>query len=109
MLYVPSMAVIAHHFSPSRRSLAMTLVASGSSLGAVVHPIMLNNLLHRVEGVQGFGGAVRASAGLVCGLLGVACGLMRTRRKGKGGQGVGLGRVVRNCWGDSAFMFCTLG
>jgi len=69
------MAVVSHYFV-KRRALAMTIVASGSSLGAVIHPIMLNNLLARP---LGFGNAVRASAGLVTGLLFVACLLMRTR------------------------------
>jgi hypothetical protein len=53
----------------------MTIVASGSSLGAVVHPLMLNNTFHRL----GFATAVRASAGLVGGLLLIACLLMRPR------------------------------
>jgi hypothetical protein len=53
----------------------MTIVASGSSLGAVVHPLMLNNTFRRV----GFATAVRASAGLVGGLLLIACLLMRPR------------------------------
>ncbi|KAJ7058982.1 hypothetical protein C8F01DRAFT_1255396 [Mycena amicta] len=64
--YVPCIAVLSQHFSsPPRRALAMTLVASGSSLGAVVHPLMLNALLPRLA----FGTAVRASAALVAGLL----------------------------------------
>jgi len=54
----------------------MSFVASGSSLGAIVHPIMLNNLLN---GPLGFANGVRASAGLVSGLLFIACLCMRTR------------------------------
>ncbi|KAJ7062189.1 major facilitator superfamily domain-containing protein [Mycena amicta] len=66
MTYVPCIAVLSQHFSaPPRRALAMTLVASGSSLGAVVHPLMLNALLPRLP----FGTPVRASAALVAGLL----------------------------------------
>ncbi|KAF7303596.1 MFS general substrate transporter [Mycena indigotica] len=75
MTYIPCIAVVSQHFSPKRRALAMTIIASGSSLGAVVHPIMLNNLLPRL----GFGNTVRASAGLVSGLLTIACCLVRTR------------------------------
>ncbi|KAJ7753938.1 major facilitator superfamily domain-containing protein [Mycena maculata] len=74
-LYVPSVAVIAHYFK-KRRTLALTIVASGSSLGATIHPIMLNNTL---RSHLGFGNAVRASAGLISGLLLVACCLMRPR------------------------------
>ncbi|KAJ7921141.1 major facilitator superfamily domain-containing protein [Mycena leptocephala] len=58
-----------------RHALAMAIVASGSSLGAVVHPIMLNNTLQSL----GFENAVRASSALVSGLLIVACLLMRPR------------------------------
>ncbi|KAJ7642393.1 major facilitator superfamily domain-containing protein [Mycena polygramma] len=74
LVYIPSIAVVSHYFQ-KRRALAMTIVASGSSLGAVVHPIMLNNTFRSL----GFGNAVRASAGLVGGLLLIACLLMRPR------------------------------
>ncbi|KAJ7230097.1 MFS general substrate transporter [Mycena pura] len=73
--YVPSVAIVSHYFK-KRRALAMTIVAAGSSLGAVVHPLMLNNTL---RSHLGFGNAVRASAGLVSGLLLIACFLMRPR------------------------------
>ena len=53
----------------------MCLVASGTSLGSVVHPIMLNNLFSRV----GFANGVRISAAFVSVLLLVACVLIRTR------------------------------
>lgn len=57
-VYVPSLAVATHHFK-KRRSLAMGIVASGSSLGGVVHPIMLNQFFNsRV----GFHWGVRISA-----------------------------------------------
>ncbi|KAJ6456799.1 MFS general substrate transporter [Mycena vitilis] len=73
-VYVPTVAVVSHYFS-RRRALAMSIVASGSSLGAVVHPIMLNNTLRRL----GFATAVRASGGLIGGLLVIACLLLRPR------------------------------
>ncbi|OJA14265.1 hypothetical protein AZE42_11048, partial [Rhizopogon vesiculosus] len=75
LLYVPTMAVISHHFR-RKRMLVTTFVASGTSLGAIIHPIMLNNLLN---GPVGFANGVRASAGLVSGLLLIACMCMRTR------------------------------
>ena len=74
MLYVPSYAVVGHYFL-KRRTLVMSIVASGSSLGAVLHPIMLNNTFEKL----GFGTAVRASAGLVSGMLLIACILMKPR------------------------------
>ncbi|KAJ7839655.1 MFS general substrate transporter [Mycena leptocephala] len=73
-VFVPSVAVVSHYFQ-KRRALAMTIVASGSSLGAVVHPIMLNNTINRL----GFATTVRASAGFVGGLLLIACLLMHPR------------------------------
>lgn len=75
MMFVPSMAVVSHYFK-KRRSLAMSIVAAGSSLGAIIHPIMLNNTLN---GPLGFAGATRANAGLMTGLLIIACSLMRPR------------------------------
>ncbi|OJA16741.1 hypothetical protein AZE42_09318 [Rhizopogon vesiculosus] len=69
------MAVISHHFR-RKRTMVLTFVASGSSLGSIIHPIMLNNLLN---GPVGFANGVRASAGLVSGLLLIACLCMRTR------------------------------
>ncbi|KAJ7924039.1 MFS general substrate transporter [Mycena leptocephala] len=75
IVYVPSVAVVSHYFK-KRRALAMSIVASGSSFGAVIHPIMLNNTLHTS---LGFGNSVRASAALITGLLVLACLLMRPR------------------------------
>ncbi|KAG2152588.1 major facilitator superfamily domain-containing protein [Suillus bovinus] len=75
LMFVPSTAVVSHYFR-RKRTLVLTFVASGSSLGATIHPIMLNNLLN---GPLGFANAVRASAGLISGLLLIACLCMRTR------------------------------
>lgn len=75
LMFVPSTAVIAHYFR-RKRTLVLTFVASGSSLGATIHPIMLNNLLN---GPLGFSNGVRASAGLISALLLIACLCMRTR------------------------------
>ena len=56
----------------------MGIVASGSSLGGLVHPIMLNNLFHGSQAI-GFGRGVRASAGLVIGVEFLAILLIKTR------------------------------
>ena len=48
----------------------------GASIGGIVFPIMLNKL---VFGPQGFALGVRASAGVVTGLMAIANALMRTR------------------------------
>ena len=54
----------------------MALIASGSSFGGVIHPIMLNNL---INGHVGFANGVRASAGLLGGCLLLAISVMRTK------------------------------
>ncbi|KAF5350734.1 hypothetical protein D9757_012592 [Collybiopsis confluens] len=74
MFYLPSIAVVSHYFR-RRRALAMTIVASGSSMGSVLQPIMLNNLLNS----HGWKTATVANAALITGVLVVACSLMRTR------------------------------
>ncbi|KAI0682403.1 MFS general substrate transporter [Cytidiella melzeri] len=74
LMYLPSIAVVSHHFH-KRRTLAMSIVASGSSFGSIIHPIMLNNTLDKL----GFGNAVRASAGVVTGMLLIGCMLLRPR------------------------------
>jgi MCP family monocarboxylic acid transporter-like MFS transporter 10 len=75
MIYIPSLAIIGHYFQ-RRRALAMGIAASGSSIGTVIHPIMLNHLFH---GPSGFHVGVRASACLNLGLMAIGILLMRTR------------------------------
>ncbi|KAF9265668.1 MFS general substrate transporter [Marasmius fiardii PR-910] len=74
-IYVPSIAIVAHHFT-KKRALAMGIAVAGSSLGALAFPIMLNNLIH---GSVGFANGVRASAGVVGGSFLIGLLLMRTR------------------------------
>lgn len=75
LVYIPTIAVASQYFR-QRRTLAMSLVACGSSLGSVVHPIMLNYLFNKSVG---FANGVRISAALNSALLFVACLLIRTR------------------------------
>jgi hypothetical protein len=90
LIYLPSMAVQAHHWKV-RRSLAMGVVitgqserhypphthsTSGSSFGGIVYPIMLNRFFH---GSVGFAWGVRASAFLTFGVLVAANCLMSAR------------------------------
>jgi MFS family permease len=49
LLFVPSISVVTHYFK-RRRAIAMGIVLSGSSLGAIVHTVMLNKLLDRPAG-----------------------------------------------------------
>ncbi|KIM82760.1 hypothetical protein PILCRDRAFT_820057 [Piloderma croceum F 1598] len=78
MIYTPAMAVQAHHWK-ARRSLAMGVVITGSSVGGIVYPIMLNNLFNSSVG---FANGVRASAYLTMGLLIVANCLMSAKPRG---------------------------
>lgn len=94
------MAVVSHYFD-KRREQVMTFVASGAYLGAVIHPIMLNNT---INGQLGFASGVRASAGLVSGLLLIACALMRSRLSPPESQANFIA-AARKCGGDTAFMF----
>ncbi|KAJ7277950.1 major facilitator superfamily domain-containing protein [Mycena rebaudengoi] len=104
IVFVPSVAIVSHYFL-KRRALAMSIVASGASLGAVVHTIMLNNTLRTH---LGFPNAVRVSAGFVSALLFVGCILMRPRlppSKREVHFWTSLHRFSR----DKAYVFATLG
>ncbi|KAI0779973.1 MFS general substrate transporter [Fomes fomentarius] len=105
MLYIPTLAVISHYFQ-RRRALAMTIVATGSSLGAVVHPIMLNNLLNNPS--VGFATAARANAGMITGLLFIACLLTRTRLP-PSDQAVNMCIAARRFARDGPYVFASLG
>ncbi|KAG1807030.1 major facilitator superfamily domain-containing protein, partial [Suillus subaureus] len=101
--YGPSMAVISRHFS-KRRTLVMSLVASGTPMGAIIHPIMLNHLLN---GTVGFARGVRTSAGFVSALLLVACLSMRTRALST--PTTSYSAVVRKCSREVPFILMTAG
>jgi MFS family permease len=49
LLFVPSISVVTHYFT-RRRAIAMGIVSSGSSLGAIIHTVMFNKLLDRPTG-----------------------------------------------------------
>ncbi|KAF7305428.1 MFS general substrate transporter [Mycena chlorophos] len=80
LTYVPALALVSQYFR-RRRALAMTLTQAGIPLGAIVHPILLNNLLpspgmvHRLS----FAAATRVSAALMTALLLLGCLLARPR------------------------------
>ncbi|KAI0079018.1 MFS general substrate transporter [Panus rudis PR-1116 ss-1] len=104
MTYVPSLGIVAHHFN-RRRPVAMGVVAAGSSLGATLHPIMLNNLFNKI----GFANGVRASAGLNLGLMLIACAIMRTRLPPKQGVSIlGVFKNARSFIKDGAYV-CAVG
>jgi MFS family permease len=103
LMYGPCMAVISQHFS-KKRTLVMSLVASGSPMGAIIHPIMLNHLLN---GTVGFARGVRASAGFISTLLLIACLSMRTRALSR--PTTSYIAVARKCSREVSFILMTAG
>ncbi|BGP29233.1 hypothetical protein JCM10296v2_000971 [Rhodotorula toruloides] len=69
LLFLPALSIQSHWFE-RRRALAIGLVASGTSIGGIVFPIMLNKLI--VNPDVGFANAVRAAGYLVAALLVIA-------------------------------------
>ncbi|KAJ6523323.1 hypothetical protein B0H19DRAFT_972898, partial [Mycena capillaripes] len=75
-MFVPRVAVVSYYIQKRCARYGHCYASTGSAFGAVIHPIMLNNTL---RSHLGFGDAIRASAGLVSGLLLIACLSMRPR------------------------------
>ncbi|KAF9531500.1 monocarboxylate permease [Crepidotus variabilis] len=75
LTYVPSLGIAGHYFQ-RRRALAVGIIISGSALGAVTTPIMLNRFF---TGSMGFHNGVRISAGINTFLLIIALLITRTR------------------------------
>ncbi|KAH0282529.1 MFS general substrate transporter [Aureobasidium namibiae CBS 147.97] len=59
LIYAPALSVVGHFFF-EKRAMAMSIASSGSPLGGIIYPIILNNLIPKI----GFGWAQR-----VCGFL----------------------------------------
>ncbi|KAJ7244469.1 major facilitator superfamily domain-containing protein [Mycena rebaudengoi] len=99
--YVPNVAVVSHYFH-RRRSLMMALVQSGTPLGAIVHPILLNNTLHNSR--IGFRNAVRISAGINSALLLLASILHQEIT-----QMVSFCATMKRVHRDRAYVLATIG
>lgn len=111
LVYVPALAIIAHHFRDHRkRTTAMTLAGSGSSLGGVILPIMVNNLFHSSFG---FANGVRAIAGLISGLQILALFMIWAEYSTHGlGSGVGVSNITeaaKSFGRDPAYLSVLLG
>ncbi|KAI0060366.1 MFS general substrate transporter [Artomyces pyxidatus] len=104
--YVPSIAIVAQHFS-HKRALVMGIASSGSSLGSLLHPIMLNNLIH---GSVGFANGVRASAGMMAGIFVLAGLMIRTRYPPRKDRArIGFTAAVKTFVKDDVYMLAVLG
>lgn len=73
-IFQPSMSSIPSWFN-KKRGAAYGIIASGSSAGGVIFPIMVDRLITHV----GFGWAMRIAAFLILGLLVVTCLTVRAR------------------------------
>ncbi|KAI0033250.1 major facilitator superfamily domain-containing protein [Vararia minispora EC-137] len=104
-VYVPSIAICTHYFH-RRRALAMGIAASGTALGAMLHPIMLNNLIH---GKTGFANGVRASGGLIAGCFVIGILIMRTRLPPRKTQHMSLISALQKFVKDDVYIATVLG
>ncbi|KAH8896776.1 MFS general substrate transporter [Thozetella sp. PMI_491] len=84
-VFQPAIGCIMGWFSNERRGIAYGLLSTGSSLGGVIFPVMLNRLVNTV----GYGWAMRISAFLILFLLILAILTVRMRNlpKKKGAPG----------------------
>lgn len=106
VMYVPSYAILSQHFS-RRRALVMSIVASGASLGGIVHTLMLNKL---INGPVGFKAGVRISAGFVTVLLFCSCLLIRTQyRSHPHVPSIGIWKACKNCMFEVPFLLMIIG
>lgn len=70
LVFCPPLGVVLRHM-PHRRGLAMGLTIGGSSIGGIVWPIMLQQLLNNDQ--VSFGWAIRAVAFIMMPLLAIVC------------------------------------
>ncbi|KAF9228997.1 MFS general substrate transporter [Gyrodon lividus] len=75
ILFLPVLSIQAHYFK-RRRGLAMGIIMSGSSVGSVIYPIMMNHLFN---GPIGFAWGVRIMSFIYLALLSTANLIMKTR------------------------------
>ncbi|KAF9524182.1 monocarboxylate permease [Crepidotus variabilis] len=80
--YVPTFGIAGHYFS-RKRPFVVGLISSGSALGSVLNPLMLNKLFN---GPMGFHNGVRISAAINTFLMLVALLIMRTNLPPKQAQ-----------------------
>ncbi|KAL7423460.1 hypothetical protein Q5752_001040 [Cryptotrichosporon argae] len=74
ILFLPALSILSQFFM-RRRAFAMGIAVTGSSIGGICLPIMLNNLITR----HGFEKAVQYTGYLLIGVLALACALMHPR------------------------------
>ncbi|KAG8220727.1 major facilitator superfamily domain-containing protein [Butyriboletus roseoflavus] len=105
MSYVPSLAIVSHHFK-KRRAIAMSIVAGGTPAGAVAYTILLNNLLN---GNLGFANSIRITAAANTVLLITGCALMRTRSLYSEKSQMPYSQLLRRSSADYPYIFASIG
>ncbi|PPQ76707.1 hypothetical protein CVT26_004383, partial [Gymnopilus dilepis] len=104
LFYIPGLAVISHWFD-KRRALAVGIAMSGSALGGIIYPILLNKWFH---GSLGFHSGVRASAGICGGLFAIALVLMKPRYPPNRPISVSILRSLKVFMKDAPYVFVAL-
>lgn len=105
LLFLPAISVTSHYFR-RRRAAAMGVVLAGSSLGAVIYSIMLNNLFN---GSAGFGWGVRAAGFIDLGLLGIANLVMKTRLPSRRQRPDAKPVDIKAILSDFGYWLCVIG
>ncbi|RAH66743.1 major facilitator superfamily protein [Aspergillus aculeatinus CBS 121060] len=74
LIFVPSIAILSTYFT-TKLPLVIGIAASGSSIGGVIYPILIRELLGRV----GFGWTIRVAGFVALFGLGISCAVLRVR------------------------------
>ncbi|KAF7372176.1 MFS general substrate transporter [Mycena venus] len=99
IVFLPCLSVSAHYFK-RKRGVAIGIILSGSSVGAVIYPIMINHLFES----KGFAWGVRAVSFLDLSLLFTANWIMKTRLPPRPAV-VNMKSILR----DFPFWICLIG
>ncbi|KAK5130044.1 hypothetical protein LTR08_002518 [Meristemomyces frigidus] len=81
LIFAPALSVIGHYFF-KKRAMAMSFASTGSPIGGIIYPVILNNLIPSI----GFGWAQRICGFISLFLLAVAAAIIRPtgmRRQGR--------------------------
>lgn len=81
LIFAPALSVVGHYFF-QKRAMAMSLASTGSPIGGIIYPVILNSLIPSI----GFGWAQRVCGFLSLFLLGTAAFIIRPtgmKRKGR--------------------------
>ncbi|GAA6002589.1 uncharacterized protein JCM10292_007747 [Rhodotorula paludigena] len=74
LTFLPACSAVSHYFK-EKRMFALGILATGSSLGGVMYPSMMNKLMHTI----GWGWTIRAVGFINVGLIAFACLTVKSR------------------------------